>query len=462
MKRSPKHSPHILIIYPDQMRADALSCAANPCIETPNMDRLAREGVRFHHAYTAFPLCCPWRASLMTGKYPHSHGLCANHYPVPLDQVFLPQILADHGYQTGYFGKWHLNGGRKHDYVPPDQRLGFETFVGFSRGHRYFQSIYYRNNDRKPFVSSRYEPDYQTDQLIDFMEGSLSDPRNRPFFGMICYGPPHPPLTAPQEYLELFPPDDIPLRGNVPDDEATQRKAREFLAKYYGLVKSVDDDIGRILEWLDAADIADDTIVILVSDHGEMACEHGLMDKKIYYEASMRVPFILRFPRRLEGGRIVNSLVDPSVDIMPTLLDICRIPAPRGVQGMSCVSLLDGSRASIRDAVYYEICMEREGPEAFPVPERGVRTLDWLYVRTERAPKALFDLKNDPLELTNLAESPNHRAAAEELDRRLQAHMAATDNDWGAEAVFPPPDFQTHREGAAYADEIAKTAVRVD
>jgi len=398
----------------------------------------------------------------MTGKYPHSHGLCANHYPIPPDQIFLPQVLRDNGYQTGYFGKWHLNGGRKHDFVPPDQRLGFETFVGFSRGHRYFESIYYRDDDPRPYVSTRYEPDYQTDQLIGFMEDSLPDPQNRPFFGMICYGPPHPPLTAPEEYLSLYSPDDISIRGNVPDDAAVQRKAREFLSKYYGLVRSVDDNIGRVLEWLDARGIADNTIVILVSDHGEMAWEHGLLDKKNYFEAAMRVPFIVRFPQMFGGNRTVNGLVDPSIDIMPTLLEICGMPIPRKVQGTSCLPLLDGTAASIRDAVFYEICMEREGPEAFPIPERGIRTQDWLYVRTRHAPKALFDLKNDPLEMTNLVESPLHRAVAEELDRRLRAHMDATEDDWDIEAVFPPPDFQTHREGASYADAIAKRAVRVD
>ncbi len=130
--------PNILIIYPDQMRADAMGCTGNAVIKTPNFDRLALQGVRFDSAYCAFPLCCPWRASLLTGKYPHSHGLVANHYPVPLDQVFLPQILRDSGYRTGYIGKWHLNGGLKHDPVPPGrERLGFEHFIGFSRGCRF-------------------------------------------------------------------------------------------------------------------------------------------------------------------------------------------------------------------------------------------------------------------------------------------------------------------------------------
>ena len=164
------------------MRADAMSCAGNPVVKTPHFDRLALEGVRFDGAYCAFPLCCPWRASLLTGKYPHSHGLAANHYPVPLNQAFLPEILCAAGYRTGYIGKWPLNGGRKHDPVPPGrQRLGFEHFTGFSRGHRYSRYIYYKGDAvDQPCTSRRYEPDYQTDQLIEFMQGSLDDPSGRP------------------------------------------------------------------------------------------------------------------------------------------------------------------------------------------------------------------------------------------------------------------------------------------
>ena len=456
-----RHRPHILIIYPDQMRADAMGCAGNRRIGTPNMDRLAREGLRFDHAYSAFPLCCPWRASLMTGRYPHSHGLCANHYPVPLGQTFLAELFRGHGYRTGYVGKWHLNGGRKHDFVPSGEaRLGFESFAGFSRGHRYFDSVYYRDDDPRPRTSSRYEPDYQTDQLIDFMKAGLSDPAERPFFGMICYGPPHPPLVAPEEYLTRYTPEAVEPRANVPEDPETRRRAGEFLGRYYGLVSAVDDNVGKILDWLEDAGLDDDTVVILVSDHGEMAWEHGRMGKKTYYEASMRVPFLLRYPRRFQGGRVVDTLVDPSVDIMPTLLELCGIPTPEDVEGTSFLPVIAGEREAVRNAIFYEICMEREGPEAFPVPERGVRTKEWLYVRTRDAASVLFDLKADPLEMVNLVESRPHRGIMEELDRMLYAHMEATSDDWSIEAVFPPEDFQTHREGAAFAEEVARRAIR--
>lgn len=451
--------PNILIIYPDQMRADAMGCSGNQCIKTPNIDRLSYEGVRFEQAHTGFPLCCPFRASLLTGKYAHSNGMYANHYPIPLGQEFLAEILHDAGYHTAYFGKWHLNGGPKHGYVKPGpERLGFETFVGFSRGHEYFGSIYYRDSDQ-PLTSARYEPDYQTDHLIDYMERIAREEGDRPFFAEVSYGPPHTPMVAPPHYLNLYRPDEVPVRENTPDDPAARARAREFLARYYGLVASIDHNVGRVLDWLDKTGLAEDTVVIFVSDHGDMAGEHGRYGKKTYYEGSMHVPMIVRYPREFPGGRVVSSLVDPSVDTMPTLLELCGIEIPEAVQGTSYLPLLTGQADETRDAVFYEICMEREGPERFPIPERGVRTRDWLYVRTEAAPKALFDLNDDPLELRNLVDSTEAREVMDGLDRMLREHMRRTDDDWATEAVFPPPDFVTHEQGHVIRDKLLERAI---
>ncbi|MFC1718138.1 sulfatase [Candidatus Poribacteria bacterium] len=459
MQSKKKQRPNILIIYPDQMRADAMSCAGNPRIKTPNLDRLAFEGVHFTHAYTSFPLCCPFRASFMTGKYAHSTGMYANHYPIPLGQDFLAEIFRDAGYQTGYVGKWHLDGGIKHGFIPPgERRLGFDYFVGYNRGHEYTNSIYYYDTDQ-PYRSRRYEPDYQTDHMIQFMEQSINDDPERPFLGMICYGLPHPPLNAPRHYLDLYSPDEVPISDNVPKDEEPQRRAREFLAKYYGLVACVDHNVGCLLDWLDRNSLAEDTMVILVSDHGDMAGEHGLYAKKTFYRNSMQVPMLVRYPRAFSGGLVVDSLVDPAIDTMPTLLDMCGIPIPGSVQGTSYLPLLQGDAEPTRDGIYYEILMEREGPEKFPISERGVRTREWMYVRQEDRPTHLFDLTKDPLELNNIVDSSEHNDVLQRLDGMLLEHMERTDDDWSIEAVFPPPDFQTHQEGREYAKELLSKAI---
>jgi arylsulfatase A-like enzyme len=451
--------PNLIIIYPDQLRADAMGCAGNSVIKTPHFDRLAREGVQFNNAFVAFPLCAPFRASLYTGKYPHTNGMYANHYAIHLDQDFLPEILRGQGYQTGYFGKWHLDGGMKHSFVPPGKRrLGFERFVGFNRGHEYFNSIYYRDTPQ-PITSHRYEPDFQTDHLIEFMSDCLLAGRERPFLAVISYGPPHPPLVAPEYFLELYTHEEVPVAENTPQCSEARREAREFLAKYYGLIANIDHNVGRILDWLDWTGLNENTVVILLSDHGEMAGEHGRYAKKTYYRSAMQVPYLVRFPGRFPAGHRVDELIDPSVDSMPTLLDLLEIPWPQGIQGISFLSLLEGGREPVRDHVYYEILKELEGEENFPVPERGLRTLDWLYVRTEDAPLSLYDVRHDPLEMNNLVHFKEHQRELSALDHRLAAEMERLDDRWEKEAVFLPENFQTHSEGARYARQLLRQAI---
>ncbi len=449
--------PNLVIIYPDQMRADAMSCAGAARLKTPHIDRLAIEGARFENAFVSFPLCSPFRASLFTGKYAHAHGVCANHFPIPLGQDFLPQILRDAGYRTGYIGKWHLDGGAKPGFVPPgERRLGFEHFVGFNRGHFYFDSIYFRDTDQ-PYHCDRYEPDFQTDHLIEFMESCVQDDPSRPFFAMVCFGPPHGPIQSPLSFRDLYRPEETAPRANTPEELLP--RAREFLAGYYGMMADVDYNVGRILNWLDRRGLADDTIVVLLSDHGDMAGEHGRWGKKCAYDASMRVPLLIRYPGRIKPMRAITHLVDASVDVMPTLLELCGLSPPDAVQGFSFLSLLDGDPTPTRTKAYFEICKQSEGPERFPTPQRGVRTLDWLYVRTPDEPLLLFDLRNDPLEQNNLVNAPRYADVQDHLDRRLAAHMLDTDDDWDIEAEFPPPDFVTHEQGARNARELLKRAV---
>ena len=443
--------PNVLILYPDQMRFDAMGCSGNPLVKTPHIDRLASQGVRFDHAYASFPLCCPFRASVMTGKFAHAHGMYANHYPISLEQTFLAEVFRDHGYRTGYIGKWHLDGGIKHGYIPPDRRLGFDWFVGFNRGHEYFNSIFYRQDDPTPRVSKRYEPDVQTDHLLEF----LDETDERPFLAMVSWGPPHPPLVMPEEYETMYAEDEVPVRENSPDEAGS----RAFLARYYGMVTAIDDNVGRIMNYLDEKGLCDNTIVYFVSDHGEMAGEHGLYDKRVYYEASMRVPLIVRWPEKLAGDRVADGLVYPGVDLMPTLLELCEIPIPDSVQGTSFAPVLRDETTSGHDVIHYKWLMESDGPEKVLTARRGMRTHDWLYAATQSGPEVLFNLRNDPLEMDNLVNRASHRDIVEELDGTMKTHMDETNDDWGTTAIFPPPNFQTHDEGPAYFQELIEKAI---
>lgn len=495
--------PNILIIYPDQMRADIMACADNSVIKTPFLNQLANEGVHFTNAFASYPLCCPFRASLMTGKYAQSHGLTQNHFPLNANQDFLAVLLKEAGYQTGYVGKWHLEGGPKPGFVPPgERRFGFDNFVGFNRGHQYLESIYYRETEQ-PYHCKRYEPDFQTDHIIEFIEGAVTNGSGKPFFGFVGYGPPHHPNDMPDHWRNMYNPAGIPLPPGTPDPELqrrvqqqrleidclgnekamlksrcaygtkqpgepeTEAELRQFIAEYYAMVSNIDHNVGRILNCLDRLDVANNTMVIFLSDHGDMLGQHGYYCgyKPTGYRAAAQVPFIVRYPERFAAGRKVQALIDVAVDTMPTLLDLCGIDIPDAVQGISYLPLLDDSAPEIRTNVSYQTFKMVDGVkgEFTPVPERGIRTKDWLYVRQPNRRKLLFDQNADPDELTNLVDDPQYNALMDRFDEQIDAHMQATDDDWEIHLDFPPANFLTHGEAKRYVEEeLLKNAIVIN
>ena len=484
--------PNILIIYPDQMRYDAMGCAGNPVIRTPQIDRLAAEGVQFTEAYASYPICCPFRASVLTGKYAQGHGMVQNHFPLRGDQTFLAELLRDAGYRTGYIGKWHLEGGPKPGFVPPDRRFGFEHFVGFNRGHEYMSSIYY-DDDGQAYHSARYEPDYQTDQLSEFIESAAKAEDGKPWFGYVSYGPPHFPMDMPDHLRRIYKPEEVPLPPGVPNPDLqrevqahrnevlcggdprsahkshaahekkpvgepeTEAEIREFIAEYYGMIHNIDWNLGRILNQLDALGVAENTMVVFLSDHGDMFGQHGSFCgiKNQAYRAAMHVPLIIRYPGRFTPRR-TEAMVDVGVDMMPTLLDLCGIDAPDEVQGRSYLPVLDDLTDEARDAIMYQVFTQKGGnpTEYSPYAERGIRTKEWLYVRRKDARAMLFDERADRHEQTNLADDPAHAALMDAFDARISAHMEATGDDWDMAADFPPPDWVTHAEAKEHLENV--------
>lgn len=486
--------PNILIIYPDQMRHDVMACAGNPVIKTPHLDRLANEGVHFTDAHVSYPLCCPFRASLMTGKHAQAHGLLQNHFPVDADQDFLANLLKEDGYQTGYVGKWHLDGGENPGYVPVgERRLGFDSFVGFNRGHRYMQSIFYRDTDQ-PYHSQRFEPDFQTDHIIDFIENAVKEQREKPFFGFVGYGPPHHPNVMPEHWRGMYDSAEILLPPGVPDPDLqvktqnqrfeidcegnekarlrsrcgygakvagepeTEAEIRQFIAEYYGMVSNLDHNIGRILNCLDRLGVSDNTMVIFLSDHGDMLGQHGYYCgyKPTGHRSATQVPFIVRYPARFKGGRQADGLIDVSVDTMPTLLELCGIDVSEAVQGVSYLGVLDGRVEATRDHVMYQTFRMNDGVkgEFTPVPERGIRTKEWMYVRQPNRRKLLFDEVADRDEMNNLVDEARYVALMDGFDKRIDAFMAETGDAWEMHLDFPPPNFMNHIEARRNLEEV--------
>ncbi|MDO6732616.1 sulfatase [Marinovum sp. 2_MG-2023] len=481
--------PNILILYPDQMRYDAMSPSGNTVVRTPNLQRLADEGMTFDAAFTSYPLCCPFRASLMTGKYAQGHGMYQNHFPLRADQEFLAERLKDTGYQTLYVGKWHLEGGPKPGFVPPGRRFGFDRFVGFNRGHNYMDGIFWRDTDQ-PYRCARYEPHFQTDHMIEFIDEALETPEN-PFFGFLSYGPPHHPNDMPEHWRKMYRENEIELSpahlspeeqrriqeervsidcngdakaalkskcsygAKQPLEPETPEEQRRFIAEYYGMTSCIDFNVGRLLNHLDRRGIAENTLVIFLSDHGDMLGEHGYFCgfKPQGYRAAMQVPFIARWPGRIAPGTRTDALIDVGPDTPVTLLDIVGGKALSEAHGISYRSVLEGGTGE-RDAVWYQTFRMEDGAkgEYTPVPERGIRTRDWLYVRQPARRKFLFDQNADPQELTNLV-GAGHEALMTEFDDRIAAHMAATGDAWDLHLNFPPPDFLSHGDAKRHLEQ---------
>lgn len=272
--------PNVLFVFSDQHRASAMGCSGNDDVRTPNMDRLAREGTRMSNAYANDPVCGPSRACLVTGQYPFSHQSIFNDIQLPTDVPSAARPFNHRGYQTGYVGKWHLDGLPRDKWTPPGpRRQGFDDFwAAYDCSHDYFEPKYYR--DIPALIEPEgYEPEIQTDLAMEFVDQCGDDP----FCLFLSWGPPHDPYDeVPDRYRDLYDPDELILRPNVePIPEAVPypdyqgNDVRQALANYYAQVTALDDQLGRLLDHLDETGRADDTVVVYTADHGDMLWSQG-------------------------------------------------------------------------------------------------------------------------------------------------------------------------------------------
>lgn len=489
-----KKQPNIILIYADQMRYDSMSPSGNRVVKTPHLQRLSDEGLTFDNAFASYPLCCPFRASMMTGKHAQGHGMTQNHFPLRADQEFLGEHMKDAGYQTFYVGKWHLEGGPKPGFVPADRRFGFDKFVGFNRGHSYLDGIFFKENEQ-PYRCRRYEPDYQTDHMIRYIDEAVSEEPDKPFLGYISFGPPHHPNDMPEHWRKMYDPAEVQLPVGIlsPEEQVriqtervetdcegnmkaalrsrcaygtkkqlepeTEEEQRQFIAEYYAMISNIDHNVGRILDHLDRLGLSEDTLVVFFSDHGDMLGEHGYYCgyKPQGYRAAMHVPFIVRYPNGIAAGNRTNAMIDVAVDTPVTLLDLVGAKPLSKADGRSYNAVLNGEQDH-RDKIHYQTFRMNDGAwgEFTPVPERGIRTKDWLYIRQPNRRKLLFDQNADPHELNNLASSsdPKHVAVMNDFDAQIEQHMAATGDNWEIAASFPPPDFLTHEAAKDYLENV--------
>jgi len=478
---------NVLLFYTDQQRCDSLGCYGNPVIDTPNVDLLAAQGLRFDRAYVQNPVCMPSRVSLLTGLHPRDHGVWTNGVPFCLGAETLPAFLGEHGYATAAVGKLHLNpfGEAPEPYVResrpwwaehPEMKDWHGPYLGFQEvelvtGHVSYASGHYRHYLEQVFpqgiellrkesalpphtdAASTWKNAIPAEHhynrwIADKTKGMLRKLRDRPFFIQCSFPDPHFPFSAPQPYCDLYSPADvlspIPAEDASRRDEPphfelfrelyakgqTERHFREMAAQTYGMVRFVDECVGEVMEELGRLGLRDDTLVIFTSDHGELLGDHGLIYKGPYlFQPLVRTPFILSCPSRFAGGRACSSLAG-QVDLFPTVAEFLGVAPPAYLPGRSLAPVLAGDSSSVRDAVLTEFHCSY--PQlGLPFNLKALHTDRWKYVHYANHPTGeLYDLHNDPDERRNLFNDPQHRQTRQDLQTRLLDELVRTEADW--------------------------------
>lgn len=419
--------PNVVFLLTDQWRLQALGYAGNSQVQTPNIDRLAAESVNFKHAISGYSVCCPWRASFLTGQYPLTHGVIVNDVPICSEPVGLGEAFKSAGYNTPYIGKWHVDGRGRKAYIPPERRLGFDYFKALECTHDYNQSAYYLNNDPTLRIWDGYDVFAQTADAQRYIE---SQSKKQPFMLVLSWGPPHNPYeTAPMEYRDMYDPLDIQLRPNVPAEMASD--ARAWLAGYYAHCTAIDRSVGDIMETLDENGLSENTVLVFASDHGDMLGSHGWTRKQKPWEESIRVPFLLRYPQKYgREARDVSPFLNAH-DIMPTLLGVCGLPIPASVDGRDFSPALAGENFESHGALL--ACFHPFGEWSRPAggrEYRGIRTERFTYCRTLEGPWLLYDNETDHYQLKNLVGDLAYSEIQAELEALLQRELDAIGDEF--------------------------------
>jgi len=421
--------PNVVYVFADEWRAQATGYAGDPNCETPVLDGLAAESVDATAAVAGCPVCCPYRASLMTGQYPLRHGVFVNDVGIDPGCASLPRTFAARGYRTAFIGKWHIHGSPDGAYggravpVPRAHQLGFERWMGFECTHNYHESPYYVDDDPTRRIWEGYDAFAQSRAAADHIRAHADG--EDPFLLVLGWGPPHFPLhTAPEEYRARYADRDIELRPNIP--AAHREKAAEELRGYYAHIAACDDALKIVLDALREAGCEDDTILVFTADHGDMRQCQGLDTKLFPFEESVRVPFLLRWPRAL--GREPRKLPIPidAPDVLPTLADLCGIAHPGTVEGRSFAPELRGERAADPDDAALLVMAAEYTELRFTDMRayRGLRSSRRCYVRDTRGPWLHYDMETDPYQQRNLIDDPAHAAERERLEAELRARLA--------------------------------------
>ena len=458
---SPPRRPNVVFMLTDEWRAQATAYAGDPNARTPTLDALAARAVNCTGVISGLPLCCPARASLMTGQYPLTHGVFINDVPLEPKGTTLGEAFRKAGYQTGYIGKWHLHGspdghyGRRGTYIPTDKHFGFDYWKASECDHNYDHERYFVGNNPTPSFWPGYAPIAETEDACHFIDAHAHNPT--PFFLMLSLAPPHFPYgTAPAPDRVLFADKNLELRPNVP--LAFRDQATQSLRGYYAHIAALDSCMKRVLETLESNGLTDDTIVVFSADHGDMLFSQGLEGKLYPWDESIRIPFLVQYPRKLGQRGKKISIPMNSPDIMPTLLGLAGLPVPFGVQGIDFSNLLVTDKidraptsAFINNPVS-TFQLRQHGFDSW----RGVRTERYTYIRSIKGPWLLYNDQQDPFQKHNLLGKPEGTGILLSLEAELKFWLRKLDDQ------FLPGESYLQRSGLDHYFETKMPIGRYD
>ncbi|MFC7192874.1 sulfatase family protein [Halocatena marina] len=433
--------PNVLVVLPDQHRGMATAPAGNTDVHTPTLERLAEEGAHCPNAYANVPVCTPNRGCFLTGQYPHDHGAVANDLSMRSDVETIGETFQDAGYNTAYVGKWHLDGIPRDKFTPPGpRRHGFDHWAVYNCHVDFFGGHYYRDTSEKEHFND-YEPIALTDMALEFLDEQRTD--EDPFCLVVSPHPPHAPYEdVPQRYRDQYDPAEIDLRPNV-DTDATGAPQdggdlAEDLANYYANVTAVDEQVGRLLDWLDEADEADDTVVLYTSDHGDMIWSQGYHGKSQPYEESIHVPFFCRYPEKVPAGSTPEQIVS-TVDVAPTLCSLAGVGELPDARGVDLASALQGDNQEGPSSAFIGLPKTVDISVVNDLPAwRGVRTEQYTYARrADGSPWLLYDNESDPYQQENLVDTETSADLVTQLDAEVDRWVEHTgDPDLSGEELL--------------------------
>lgn len=446
--------PNVLVILTDDQRADAIGLGGSKHLKTPHIDRLGKEGVYFRHFFCTTSLCSPSRASILSGLYAHTHGVTNNFTEYPTGFKSFPMVLQGAGYDTAYIGKWHM--GEEND----EPRPGFNWFVTHKGQGKYFDTEFNFNGQRREVVKG-----YYTHAVTDMAAQWLNRPRDdKPWLLMVGHKAPHSFYFPEPKYEHAFDGVRVPYpetafmlddkpswikdrlytwhgiygplfewRKQFPDDRPEAVKDFEAMTRaYWGTILSVDDSVGRLYEQLRQRGELDNTVFVFLGDNGILNGEHGMVDKRTMHEPSIRIPLVVRYPGLVPPDRpkVVDQQV-LTVDVAPSILELCGAPSLDKIHGRSWVRLVRGGDPDWRASWFYHYNYEKQFPYTPNV--RGVRTESWKYIHyphgdggSDRHLAELYNIEFDPEERHNLIDNPKYATVLQQLQAELARRMQET------------------------------------